>query len=123
MLSRKFLKPARPPTRPPTFFYASKHQLLTCCATKKQHYLLRLAKRSVADDLRLTRRISIERRSSIGATHVGRGGAANVATKAPEEAEAEAAAAKEKGGSSSEEHKKAHHHGLAEKAKGLFKKA
>lgn len=65
----------------------------------------------------------IERRSSIGATHVGRGGAANVATKAPEEAEAEAAAAKEKGGSSSEEHKKAHHHGLAEKAKGLFKKA
>ncbi len=62
----------------------------------------------------------------MGATHVGRGGAANIATRDPEEVEAEAAAkARAKANDlDEEEHKKSHHHqGLAEKAKGFFKKA
>jgi hypothetical protein len=56
----------------------------------------------------------IERRPSIGVTHVGRGGAANVAKNADEQ---ETVPLKDDGA----EHKKAPQ-GFADKAKGLFKK-
>ena len=62
-------------------------------------------------------RNSIERRSSAGATHVGRGGAANVARRDESPETPEAAQTKAEGGDQK------HHHGLAEKAKGFFKKA
>ncbi|RYP87873.1 hypothetical protein DL770_004707 [Monosporascus sp. CRB-9-2] len=66
----------------------------------------------------------IERQPSTGPTHVGRGGAANIARRDSGEVPAPAEIAKAKG--ASDEHKKDNQHqhqGLAEKAKGLFKKA
>ncbi|RYP17780.1 hypothetical protein DL765_004358 [Monosporascus sp. GIB2] len=64
----------------------------------------------------------IERQPSTGPTHVGRGGAANIVRRDSGEIAAETAKAK----GASDEHRKDNqhqHHGLAEKAKGLFKKA
>ncbi|RYP72675.1 hypothetical protein DL771_004011 [Monosporascus sp. 5C6A] len=66
----------------------------------------------------------IERQPSTGPTHVGRGGAANIARQDSGDVAADAEVAKAKG--ASDEHKKDNQHqhqGLAEKAKGLFKKA